>query len=64
MMAVDRELRDWLRSLAETPVGASSERPSHQFSDEEAAYLERIATDGSLAAALAEISAADPELAG
>jgi hypothetical protein len=64
MMAVDRELRDWLRSLAETAEDPSRERPPHQFSEEDAAYLERIATDGSLAAALAEISAAEPELAG
>lgn len=62
MVVVDRELRDWLRSLAVLPDGAS--HPPAQLSDEAAAYLERIAVDGTLKAALNEIATAEPELAG
>jgi hypothetical protein len=61
---VDQKMREWLRSLAtqadDRPVGS---KPL-QLSDEGAAYLERIAVDGTLAAALAEIAASEPELAG
>ncbi len=62
MTGVDRDLRDWLRSLAVH----HDDRASWQLalSDEDAAYLERIAGDGTLAAALAEIAATEPELAG
>lgn len=64
MNGVDRELRDWLRSLAVT--GDSVEpRANHAVLSASAAdYLERIAADGTLKAALNEIAAAEPELAG
>lgn len=58
---VDRELRDWLRSLAVAPGPGEGEQA---LSDADASYLERIAGDGTLAAALAEIAATEPELAG
>lgn len=61
--AVDRDLRDWLRSLAATHDGGSSPR-QHELSDEDAAHLERISRDGTLAAALAEIAATEPDLVG
>lgn len=62
MVPVDRDLRDWLRSLAvhhddgAPPAGG-------ELSDEGAAYLERIVRDGTLSAALAEIAATEPQLA-
>ena len=62
MAVVDRELRDWLRSLAVDAGGPS--HPAAQLSDAAAAYLERIASDGTLKAALNEIATAEPELAG
>jgi hypothetical protein len=64
MIGVNRDLRDWLRSLASPTDDRSPGLPRPAFSDEDAAYLERIATDGTLAAALAEIAAAESELAG
>ncbi len=60
MDVVDRELRDWLRSLSTDTLTA--ERP-RDLSEDGADYLERIATDGTLRAALAEIAATDPDLA-
>jgi hypothetical protein len=62
MAIVDRELRDWLRSLAVDADGP----PQHvaPLSDEAATYLQRIAADGTLKAALNEIATAEPELAG
>lgn len=64
MVVVDRDLRDWLRSLAVRHDPSESAPRQHELSDEDAAYLERIASDGTLAAALAEIAATEPELAG
>jgi hypothetical protein len=59
---VDRELRGWLRSLSVDAGGPS--HPAPPLSEEAAAYLERIAADGTLKAALNEIATAEPELAG
>lgn len=64
MVAVDRDLRDWLRSLAVRHDDGDLLPHRHELSGEDAAHLERIAKDGTLAAALAEIAAAEPELAG
>lgn len=63
MNGVDRELRDWLRSLAVTSDSAEP-RPRAEISAAAADELERIATNGTLKAALNEIAAAEPELAG
>ena len=64
MVTVDRDLRDWLRSLAVHHDDRELAPRQHELSDEDSAYLERIAGDGTLAAALAEIAATEPELAG
>jgi hypothetical protein len=61
MVNVNRELRDWLRSLAGPEASGDK---SAQLSLEAADYLERIATDGTLKAALSEIAEGEPELAG
>lgn len=61
---MDRELRDWLRSLAVTGDGAGPRARDAVLSAAAADYLERIAADGTLKAALNEIEAADRELAG
>lgn len=63
MGVVDRDLGDWLRSLAVHPDDGAPD-PGRELSDEGAAYLERIALDGTLSAAMAEIAASEPELAG
>jgi len=66
MVVVDREFRDWLRGLA-VPSTANHDDGSGatmELSDQAADYLARIATDGTLKAALAEIAASEPELAG
>ncbi len=62
MAVVDHELREWLRSLAVDADGPS--HPATRLSDAAADYLERIAADGTLKAALSEIATAEPELAG
>lgn len=59
---VDRELRDWLKSLAAPPL-PRGDGDRYKFSEEGAAYLRRIATDGTLKAALLEIAAGEPDLA-
>jgi len=64
MTSMDRELRDWLRSLAVKTDSAPLSTHDAVLSDSAADYLERIATDGTLKAALNEIAAAEPELAG
>lgn len=64
MNSVDSELRDWLRSLAVTGAGAGPRAHDALLSAAAADYLERIAADGTLKAALNEIGAAEPELAG
>ena len=63
MVVMDRDLRDWLRSLAVHHEPGSS-AGSAELSDEGARYLATIAADGTLAAALAEIAATEPQLAG
>ncbi len=63
MVLVDRDLRDWLRSLAVHHEAGSSPTGA-ELSDEGAQYLARIAADGTLASALAEIAATEPQLAG
>ena len=60
MNGVDRELRDWLRSLAGTADSASPPGLSAEAAD----VLERMATDVTLRAALNEINAGEPDLAG
>lgn len=64
MSSVDRELRDWLRSLAVTGEGAAERAHDAVLSEAGSDYLERIATDGTLTAALDELAAAEPDLAG
>lgn len=61
---MDRELRDWLRSLAEPSGGHDTLAHRAELSDEGSEYLARVATDGTLKAALAELAASEPELAG
>ena len=61
MVVVDRELRDWLRSLV---VDVDETHPAAQLSNEAGDYLDRIVADGTLKAALNEIATAEPELAG
>jgi hypothetical protein len=65
MAVVDREFRDWLRGLAVPSTASHDDGPGAMvLSDQAADYLARIATDGTLKAALAEIAASEPELAG
>lgn len=59
---VDHELRAWIKSLARPPL-PSDDPDRCEFSDEAAAYLTEIATDGTLKAALQEIGASEPGLA-
>ena len=59
---VDHELRDWIKSLAAPPLPRDDPN-RYKFSDEAAAYLRKIATDGTLKAALQEIGASEPDLA-
>ena len=62
---VDRDLRDCLRSLAVIhPRGPDERARAETLSDDAAEYLARIASDGTLKAALAEIGASEPDLAG
>lgn len=60
MVGMDRELRDWLKSLSAPTL---TKDRSDEFSAEGAEYLARIATDGTLRAALNEIAATDHDLA-
>ena len=59
---VDHELRAWIKSLAR-PARRAEGGERRKFSSEDAAYLTRIATDGTLKAALQEIGASEPDLA-
>jgi hypothetical protein len=59
---VNYELLAWIKSLA-TPPLRSDDPDRYKFSDEATAYLRRIATDGTLKAALQEIGASEPDLA-
>lgn len=61
---MDRELRDWLRSLAEPRSSQDTLDRSNALSEEGVAYLAAVATDGTLKSALAELAASEPELAG
>jgi hypothetical protein len=63
MVPMDRELRDWLRELAKSHAQETLEPPA-ELSEEGSEYLGRVATDGTLKAALAELAASEPELAG
>ncbi|MGH8990857.1 MAG: hypothetical protein ACRDZ7_04940 [Acidimicrobiia bacterium] len=58
---VDHELRAWIKSLSRPVTRVEGE--NREFSPEDAAYLRRIATDGTLKAALQEIAAGEPDLA-
>ncbi|MDP9389382.1 MAG: hypothetical protein M3Q48_16060 [Actinomycetota bacterium] len=64
MASMDRELRDWLRSLAVPGEGTAARAHGAVLSEAASDYLERIATDGTLKAALDELAAAEPDLAG
>ncbi len=60
---LNRELKAWIKGLAKaSSAGRRKGRP--EFSREDADYLRRIATDGTLKAALQEIAASEPDLAG
>jgi hypothetical protein len=61
---MDRELRDWLRSLADPPPTGARVATHTPLTDEAADYLARIATDGTLKAAFAELAEREPDLAG
>lgn len=62
MRAMDREWRDCLRSLGPSRPAAAD---LHQeLTPEGIEYLLRIASDGTLKAALDEIEASEPDLAG
>jgi hypothetical protein len=60
---VDHELRAWIKSLVK-PSSSGHRKGLPRFSPEDADYLRRIATDGTLKAALQEIAASEPDLAG
>ena len=56
---VDHELRAWIKSLAKPSPSPGRNGPP-EFSREDAEYLRRVATDGTLKAALQE---GEPDLA-
>jgi hypothetical protein len=64
MVPMDRELRDWLRGLAVPRGGHGTLEQPVELSEEASEHLARLATDGTLKAALAELAASEPELAG
>jgi hypothetical protein len=55
-LGMDHELRDWLRGLSEPLGGHDALDHPDELSADSAAYLARIATDGTLKAALAELT--------
>jgi len=59
---VDREWRDWLRSLG--PSRAEGADVHTDLSPEGVDYLVQITSDGTLKAALDDIAASEPDLAG
>ncbi len=62
---MDRELRDWLKGLAEPHAGTDTVIvPRPQLSEEAADYLARVATDGTLKAAFSELAENERDLAG
>lgn len=62
MNDVDREYRDWPKSLSK-PAAERAVDARTPFSDEAANFLDRIATDGTLKAAFREYGEQDAELA-
>lgn len=64
MVPMDRELRNWLRGLAEPSAVPGTLDSGAQLSAEGFDYLARIALDGTLKATLHELGATEPELAG
>lgn len=58
---MDREWRDWLRSLGSSRVEAADET---DLSDEASDFLVQITADGTLKSVLEEIGASEPDLAG
>lgn len=59
---MEADLREWIRGLA--AGDADSAVASQEISSEAADYLERIATDGTLKDAFAELAEHEPDLAG
>ena len=59
---MDREWRDWLRSLG--PSGVEAADRNTDLSAEASDFLVQITTDDTLKAALEEIGASEPDLAG
>jgi hypothetical protein len=64
MVAMDTELRDWLRALAAVPSADPGKPDGQTLTAEGAEYLVAISRDGTLKSILTELGAADPELAG
>lgn len=64
MAGMDRELRDWLRALADSPGGDDTLGHPDELSDHGAEYLARVATDGTLKAVLAELAASERAITG
>ncbi len=64
MNGVDRELRDWMRGLAVAATGPGRELTMSWSAAVGPTTSGRMATDGTLKAALNEIAAAETELAG
>lgn len=60
--AVEADLRDWIKGLA--ALDRDSSLASQPISSASADYLERIATDGTLKDAFAELAEHEPDLAG
>jgi hypothetical protein len=64
MEDMDHEMRDWRRGLPEPIAAHATLEGPDELSAEGSEYLARVATDGTLKAALAELAASEPELAG
>ena len=60
---MEADLRDWIKGLATRYEGCES-ADVQTISREAADYLERIATDGTLKEAFAELAEHEPDLAG
>ncbi|MBW3536526.1 MAG: hypothetical protein KY395_01975 [Actinobacteria bacterium] len=60
---MEAELRDWIKGLA-SPDADSDSAAVQTISREAADYLERIATDGTLKDAFAELAEHEHDLAG
>lgn len=59
---MEADLREWIRGLAAGDTDSTV--ASQEISSEAADYLERIATDGTLKDAFAELAEHEPNLAG